>query len=241
MIPPFRLLLRPGILLLPFLAAGCALLTPTPAPLDPAPLAEIDSAIVAMVNARQMPGAVFRMERNGAVYEHAYGRQTYADDAPAIVPGTVYDVASLTKVLATTPAVMRLAELGKLDLDAPLVRYFPQCANGGKEDITLRHMLTHTSGLPASLPRAPAWRGQEAALELACKQTVTNPPGTLFRYSDINYVLLMHVAQKAAGQPLEQFVEEQFYRPLGMRDTGFLPLARFPAARIAPTEALRTE
>lgn len=224
------------------LAAGCAQLPGqgsamhADTQLAAAPLAQIDRAIDEGIAARKLPGAVFHLEREGAVYEKAYGRYTYEDGAPMVTPETVFDAASLSKVLSTAPSVLLLAEEGKLDLEAPLVRYFPECANGGKEAITLRHLLTHSSGLPAGLPAKPAWQGKEAARDLACAQTVTHAPGTLFRYSDINYTLLGLLVERVAGMPLERFAQQRIFAPLGMRDTGYLPLARMAAARIAPTQ-----
>lgn len=222
------------------LASACAQLpgqgVRTAPQFEAAHLAEIDAAIYAAVAERRMPGAVFRLERNGAVYEQAYGHLSYEPGAADVASGTLFDAASLTKVVATAPSVMLLAEEGKIDLDAPLVRYFPECANGGKEAITVRQLLTHTSGLPAGLPAKPAWNGDAAAHALACSQVATQAPGTLFRYSDINYVLLGQLVQRAAGMPLAQFARQRLYVPLRMVDTGYLPLARVRAAAIAPTQ-----
>ncbi|MGI4843870.1 MAG: serine hydrolase domain-containing protein [Janthinobacterium lividum] len=204
--------------------------------LDSARLAEIDRAILDHIAARKLPGAVFHLEREGAVYEQAYGRHTYEEDAAPVAPDTVFDAASLSKVLSTAPSVLLLAEEGKIDLEAPLVRYFPECANGAKETITVRQLLTHSSGLPAGLPAKPAWAGKEASLALACIQAPTHTPGSFFRYSDINYILLGHLVERVAGMPLERFAQQRIFAPLGMRDTGYLPLARTPAARIAPTQ-----
>ena len=224
------------------LGAGCAQLPGqgsamrAEARLDGTRLAEIDRAILDNIAARKLPGAVFHLERDGAVYEKAYGRHTYEEGASPVTPDTVFDAASLSKVLSTAPSVLLLAEEGKLDLEAPLVRYFPECANGGKEAITVRQLLTHSSGLPAGLPARPAWEGKEASLALACTQAPTHAPGSLFRYSDINYVLLGHLVERVAGMPLERFAQQRIFTPLGMADTGYLPLARTPAARIAPTQ-----
>lgn len=224
------------------LGAGCAQLPGqgsamrAEARLDGTRLAEIDRAILDNIAARKLPGAVFHLERDGAVYEKAYGRHTYEEGASPVTPDTVFDAASLSKVLSTAPSVLLLAEEGKLDLEAPLVRYFPECANGGKEAITVRQLLTHSSGLPAGLPARPAWEGREASLTLACAQTPTHAPGSLFRYSDINYVLLGHLVERVAGMPLERFAQQRIFTPLGMADTGYLPLARTSAARIAPTQ-----
>jgi CubicO group peptidase (beta-lactamase class C family) len=225
------------------LAAGCAQL-PDNAPraaaqagaqLDATRFAQIDSAINEAIGEHKLPGAVFHLEREGAVYEQAYGRLSYEPGAAPVTPDTLFDAASLTKVIATAPSVMLLAQEGKIDLDARLASYFPECANGGKETITIRHLLTHTSGLPSGLPAKPAWSGDAAAHALACSQVVTNPPGTFFRYSDINYILLGQLVRKVAGMPLNEFAQQRIYTPLKMRDTGYLPLRRFAAAAIAPT------
>ncbi|MGI4719705.1 MAG: serine hydrolase domain-containing protein [Janthinobacterium lividum] len=219
------------------LVTGCAQLPGrTDVALDRAPLAALDRAIQDDIAARKLPGAVFHLERAGAVYEKAFGAHTYDAGAPAVTPATVFDAASLSKVLATAPAVLLLAEEGRLDLEAPLARYFTECANGGKEAITVRQLLTHSSGLPAGLPARPAWQGKEAAHALACAQAVTDAPGTFFRYSDINYILLGQLVERVAGMSLERFVQHRFYGPLGMADTGYAPLARMPADRIAPTQ-----
>jgi CubicO group peptidase (beta-lactamase class C family) len=218
------------------LAAGCAHLPDASAPqLDRARFADIDRAIGAVVADRRMPGAVFHLERNGDVYEKAYGRLSYSADAAADEPGTVFDAASLTKVLATAPSVLLLAEAGKLDLEAPLSRYFPECGGNGKDGMTIRHLLTHSSGLPAGIPAKPAWEGDAAAHQLACARDVTDPPGTAFRYSDINYILLGQLVRRVSGMALDEFAQRHIFTPLKMRDTGYLPLARMAASRIAPT------
>ena len=228
---------------LALLAAGCAELPAGRVPvqaqvragLDSGSFARIDSAVNAAIGERRLPGAVFRLERGGDAWEQAYGRTSYEPGAAAVTPDTVYDAASLSKVLATAPAVLLLAEEGKLDLDAKLVDYFPACAGGGKEAITIRQLLNHTSGLAAGLPAKPDWSGDDAAHALACAQAVTHPPGTFFRYSDINYILLGQLVSKAAGQPLDVFVQQRIFAPLGMRDTGYLPLRRYARDAIAPT------
>jgi CubicO group peptidase (beta-lactamase class C family) len=207
--------------------------------LDAARLPHIDAAVAEAVGAHRLPGAVVHIEHDGAVYEKAYGRLSYEADARAVDTGTLFDAASLSKVLATAPSVLKLAEEGRIDLDARLAAYFPECANGGKESITIRHLLTHSSGLPSGLPAKPAWHGDAAAHELACSQVVTHPPGTFFRYSDINYILLGQLVRKVSGMPLDEFARTRIFEPLQMRDTGYLPLRRLgsgAAALIAPTQ-----
>ncbi len=228
---------RTAILAAALLLAGCAQLPgKTGMRLDQARLAELDRAIEDNIATRKLPGAVFHLERDGVVYEQAFGAHTYEAGAAKVTPDTVFDAASLSKVLATAPAVLLLAEEGRIDLEAPLVRYFPECAGGGRDAITVRQLLTHSSGLPAGLPAKPAWQGREAAYALACTQSVTHAPGTFFRYSDINYILLGRLVEQAAGMGIDRFVQGRFYGPLGMRDTGYLPLARMPAGAIAPTQ-----
>jgi CubicO group peptidase (beta-lactamase class C family) len=219
-------------------AAGCALTAPRPAPLDAARFAHIDRAIEGVIGERRMPGAVFHLERAGMAYQKAFGRFSYEDGAAAVTPATVFDAASLTKIVATAPSVMLLAEDGRVALDAPLVRYLPECAGQGRDAITVRHLLTHTSGLPAGLPAAPPWHGLPKALELACSRTPTDAPGAAFRYSDVNYILLGELVRRVSGTPLDRFARERIFTPLDMRDSGFVPLSSFGAARIAPTQRL---
>ena len=206
---------------------------------DPARFAEIDAAINSFIDAGKLPGATFWMERSGGgSYHRAFGKYTFDADAPAVNMSTLFDAASVTKVLATAPSVLLLVEDGRLSLDAPLVTYLPECSGGGKEAITLRHLLTHTSGLVPGLPATPAWRGEAAALSLACMQTVTHAPGSFFRYSDINFILLGLVVQRVSGVPLNEFAQQRVFAPLRMNDTGYLPLKRFPATRVAPTQKI---
>jgi len=225
-------------------AAGCTLPAHPPAAsqagrpaLDAARFPQIDAAILHAIGERRLPGAVFHLERGDAVYEQAYGHLDYEPDAAAVRTDTVFDAASLSKVLATAPAILMLAEEGRIDLDARLVHYFPECAGGGRDGITIRHLLSHSSGLPAGLPRNPDWHGDAAAHALACQQALTAPPGTLLRYSDVNYVLLGQLVQRVSGMRLDEFARRRIYAPLHMRDTGFLPLQRGVArALIAPTQ-----
>ena len=145
------------------LSTGCVSPGLGPA-LNGAAVAGIDSALATAVAARQMPGAVFHLEREGRVHQSAQGRLRFDDDAP-VAMDTVYDVASLTKVLATAPSVLLLVEEGKVALDAPLETYFPaQDPPCGWRGITVRQLLTHTSGLPSGLPGQPPWSGPDAAL-----------------------------------------------------------------------------
>lgn len=212
------------------MGAGCA----TPA-FDAARLPALDAAIALAVESGKLPGAAFHLERRGAVHEVVAGKLSYDADAPAVVADTVFDAASLTKVIATAPSILLLAEEGKIDLDAPLRTWFPDCEAGGLGGITVRQLLTHNSGLPAGIPATPPWEGEEAAYRLACSRVLSHAPGTAFRYSDVNFILLGRLVQQVSGLTLDQFAQQRLFGPLGMRDTGFRPLGRIAPARIAPT------
>ena len=198
-------------------------------------LAEIDAAIEQAIAQKKLPGGVFWIERNGVAYHKAYGKRSLLPVEEPMTEDTIFDVASLTKVLATAPAIMLLLQRGKLELDASASTYLPAFKGQGKDGITLRHLLTHTSGLPPGLSRDPPWSGYRTAIEMACAEPVLTTPGTAFHYSDINYIVLCEIVQRVSGAHLEEFARQELYQPLKMIDTGFLPPA-FKTDRIAPTE-----
>jgi len=201
----------------------------------PAKLTAIDAAIERAIAAGKAPGAVLRLESGGAVYQKSYGEKSLEPVSLPMTADTIFDGASLTKVIATTPAIMLLVERGKLRLGDKVNRWIPGFEAHGKGAVTVRHLLTHTSGLRPGLSAKPAWRGVAKAIDLAKAEPLTTQPDTKFRYSDINFILLGEIIRLASGQPLDEFAAKHIYRPLGMRDTGFLqPLAK--RSRIAPTE-----
>ncbi len=202
---------------------------------DPAKLAAIEKAIEKAIAAHKTPGGVFWLEHDGLTYHRAYGHRALQPKQETMTEDTIFDLASLTKVVATTPAIMKLLEAGRLELDAPVSRYLPEFSGTALEPVTLRQLLTHTSGLRPDLSLKPPWHGYATAIELAAREKLAHPPGTAFRYSDINFILLGEIVQRVSGHPLWQFVSKEIYGPLRMHDTGFFP----PAAeldRIAPTE-----
>lgn len=207
-------------------------------------LEAIDRTILQAVTDARMPGAVFRLERNGAVHQKAYGDRAVLPAREAMTEDTVFDAASLTKVVATATAVMLLIEDERISPDDPLSEHLPEFRGGLRDAVTLRHLLTHSSGLRAGLPPQGDWRGSPAALGLACAETPTHPPGTAYRYSDINFILLGFLVERVAAEPLDAFCARRIFRPLGMDDSGFRPFdpADPPAprtgGRIAPTERL---
>ena len=148
---------------------------------------------------------------------------------------TIFDLASLTKVVATTPSVMMLVEQGRIRLTDPVASFIPEFAKYGKDRITVRDLMTHMSGLRPDVDLGDPWVGSQEAIRLATEEVLTQPPGRRFVYSDINYFLLAEIVSRVTKQPFAEFVQQHLFKPLGMRDTMFTP----PAAllpRIAPTQ-----
>ncbi|MCI0744411.1 MAG: DUF1343 domain-containing protein [Verrucomicrobia subdivision 3 bacterium] len=212
----------------------CLLLACSALAFNRAKLADADKAIADAIADRRLPGGVLYFERGDEVYLKAYGKRALVPAEEVMTEDTIFDAASLSKVVATAPALMLLVERGKVDVDAPVNRYVTNLHPDAAE-ITVKQLLTHTSGLRPGIPGTPAWKGYEHGIELACQEKPTHPPGTIFRYSDINFILLGEIVRCASGRPLNEFVRDELYRPLGMRDTGFLPPTN-RLARIAPTE-----
>ena len=203
-------------------------------------LAEMDTAVMQAIADKKLPGGVLWLERAGTVYSKAYGQRAVAPTNEPMTADTIFDAASLTKVLATTPAMLLLIERGQVRVDAPVATYLPEFAAEGKQAVTIRHLLTHTSGLRPGLGGPGGWSGHAKAIELACAEKLRSEPGTRFVYSDINFILLGEVVRRVSGKPLHEFCAQEIYRPLQMNDTGFLPPAA-KRARIAPTTEEKTE
>lgn len=200
-------------------------------------LAAVDRVIQDAIRAGQIPGAVVLVGHNGEIiHRRAFGAKTFGPRAAqAMTLDTVFDMASLTKSMATAPSVMRLVEQGQIRLNDPISRYIPECAANGKDDITIRQLLTHYSGLAPDLDLRPQWAGYDTAIKLACAETLQDPPGTKFVYSDINFILLGEMVARVAKMPLPQYADAHFFQPLRMTHTRFLPPAEW-RGRIAPTE-----
>jgi CubicO group peptidase (beta-lactamase class C family) len=223
-----------GLILALLLAAGCQV----PAPVTPpAPaFAEVDRLLDGYRERGAFPGGVLAAGEHGALLHlHPFGRLTYEEDAPPVTAGTLYDLASLTKVVATTTMAMILVDEGKLDLEQPVQELLPGFQGAGKEAVTVRHLLTHSSGLPALAPLYQEIQGREACVERIQAMDLVYPTGSRSTYSDLGMILLGEILEKAAGQPLDRFVRERVLDPLEMRDTRFLPSPDL-RPRIAPTE-----
>ncbi len=211
---------------------------PAVAPLPPLKadkLAAIDAAVAAAIADKKIPGGVLWFESAGRTYRKTYGLHTTSPAPIRAAEDTIYDFASLTKVTATTTAIMQLVERGRLDLDAPVARTLPAFAAHGKGAVTVRHLLTHTSALRPGIPATPAWSGYEAAIARACDEKLNGTPGTAFVYSDINFIVLGELVRLVSGRTLDVYAQQEIFGPLKMADSGYLPPAA-KRSRIAPTE-----
>ena len=207
-----------------------------PAGVDAKRLAMIDEAVNTAIAEKKLPGAVVLVGRGDTVvYRKAYGNRATAPAVEPMTPDTIFDMASLTKVVATTTAVMMLVEDGKIRLTDSVAQYIPGFAKYGKDRVTVRHLMTHTSGLRPDVDLADPWVGYEAAINLAGEEVLSAPPGRQLVYSDIGYFLLADIVARVSGQPFDQFVATRLFKPLGMTDTMFKPPAAL-RSRIAPTE-----
>ena len=202
---------------------------------DPRVLDRMDSAIREAIADGLLPGGVLWIEREGVSFLGVHGDRSQVPTREPMTRDTIFDVASLTKVVATTPAVMKLVESGGIRLTDPVRKYLPEFGGHGKDAITIQQLLTHTSGLRAGIATRPAWWWSDTAIRMASAQAAQQEPGSVFRYSDIDFLLLAEVVHRVSGRPFEEFVRSEIFVPLGMRDTGFLPDVS-SLERIAPSE-----
>jgi len=196
----------------------------------------IDEAAVDAVGSGEVPGIVVAVGRGDAIlYHRAWGSRRVVPDHVAMTEDTIFDIASLTKPLGTTLAVMSLVERGHVKLDAPLGRYLREFRGRAHEPITIRRLLTHSAGLVAIPPSGTLSGGFPKAAALLAKVPLDYPPGTGFQYSDTGFILLGEVVHRVSGLTLDRYLEQHVFKPLGMRDTSFNPPA-YQRQRIAPTE-----
>jgi uncharacterized protein YbbC (DUF1343 family)/CubicO group peptidase (beta-lactamase class C family) len=196
----------------------------------------LDPILEQSVAAGDVPGAVLLVGHNGRViYRKAFGSRALEPVREPMTVDTIFDLASLTKCIATTTSIMKLVEEGRVRLNDPVAAYLPEFAQNGKKDITIRELLTHYSGLAPDLNLQTPWNGRDAAFAMAMSQTPANPPGSQFVYSDINFEVLGFVVERVSGEPLNDFAERHIFTPLGMKHTRFLPPDEW-LPRIAPTQ-----
>ena len=198
----------------------------------------VDSLVQQQVNDLAITGAVLLVGHNGhVVHQKAFGFRALNPRREPMTVDTVFDLASLTKVVATTPSVMRLVQYGQVRLEDPLSHYIPDFGMNGKESISIRQLMTHFSGLPPDLELNIPWSGQDTAFRMAHEEKLQSPPGTQFVYSDINFIELGELVQRLSGMSLDKYAEAHIFQPLGMKHTRFLPPASW-ASKIAETLAV---
>ena len=196
----------------------------------------LDGIILDAIHNREIPGAVVLVWHNGRViYRKAFGHRALEPRRELMTADTIFDLASLTKVVATTTAIMQLVEQGKIRVNDPVAKYLPEFSQNGKQDITIRELLTHFSGLPPDLDLGQSWEGRDTAYQMAYALKPMFPPGSMFLYSDVNFLVLGALIEKVSGESLEDYCEENIFHPLRMTHTRFLPPASWKS-KIAPTQ-----
>jgi len=199
-------------------------------------LGAVDAIIQQAIHERQIPGAVLVVGHNGQViYRRAYGDRALEPRRETMTLDTIFDLASLTKVIATTTAVMQLVEQGKVRLNDPVAKYLPEFSQNGKEDITVRQLLTHYSGLDPDLDLRTAWEGKETAYRMAFAERPEDAPGSKFSYSDVDFIVLGALVERVSGEGLDEYAARHIFARLKMMHTRFVPPVAW-RAKIAPTQ-----
>ena len=216
---------------------GLPIKSPTEVGMSSSRLSAIERVIERGIKAGGYPGASVVVGRKGAaVFEKGFGKLSWSESSTAVdAQRTIYDVASLTKVVGTTTAIMILFDEKKIGLDDPVVNYIPTFGGGDKDKVTIRQLLTHTSGLPAG---RDIWRIAQTPLEaraLVLSTPLEGRPGAQYIYSDLGADVLGLIVEVVAGEPLDKFLTRRVFEPLGMNETMFRP-ADSLRSRIAPTE-----
>ena len=239
--PRIRRILKPILILLLAHAvwAQVPIARPESVAVSSERLAQMDAVIADEIAKKHLPGAVVLVGRKGrVVWRKSYGSRAVEPTQEAMTPDTIFDLASLTKIVATATSVMILVERGKLRLSDPVSLYIPELKGEGRERITIEQLLTHVSGYAPDFDLSERWTGYDEAIKRLIKEPLRNPPGTRFTYSDIGFITLGEVVARVGGLPLDQFAQKNIFGPLRMTNTGFRPSAALKA-RIAPTEKRR--
>jgi uncharacterized protein YbbC (DUF1343 family)/CubicO group peptidase (beta-lactamase class C family) len=195
-----------------------------------------DRIIATALQEHKLPGAVIIVGHDGHVVFHkAYGERSLEPTRAPMTEDTIFDMASMTKVMATTTAAMQLYQQGRFRLNDPVSKYLPAFAVNGKGDITIRQVMTHYSGLPPDLDLKQQWSGKQTGYNMAFSVMPDRPPGTAFRYSDINFIVMGALVEKLSGMTLDAYVQKYVFAPMGMDHTRFLPPESW-RGNIAPTQ-----
>jgi uncharacterized protein YbbC (DUF1343 family)/CubicO group peptidase (beta-lactamase class C family) len=199
-------------------------------------LGVVDAIVQHAIDEHQIPGAVVLIGHDGkVVYRKAFGHRALEPRRELMTVDTIFDLASLTKVIATTTSVMQLVERGKVRISDTVVKYLPDFGQNGKEDITVRQLLTHYSGLAPDLDLQVPWQGKDTAYRMAFAEKPETPPGSGFVYSDINFIVLGALVEKVSGESLDHYTAQHVFAPLKMAHTRYLPPKTW-RAKIAPTQ-----
>ncbi|WP_369431599.1 glycoside hydrolase family 3 N-terminal domain-containing protein [Rhodohalobacter sulfatireducens] len=201
-------------------------------------LLQVDKIMQSAINDSVFPGGVVGVMRNGAlVWQQAYGYHDYSK-TKAVQTNGIYDMASITKIMATTTSMMKLVDEGKVSLDDPISKYIPEFNEGLKKEITIRHFLLHTSGLPAFRIYVDELRTRNELVEAVRNEPLINDPGEEYVYSDLGFILLAEIIEEVTGKRIDEYVHDEFYEPMGMTSTTFNPeeIGSVLTNRIPPTE-----
>lgn len=217
-------------------AQSLPIASPEHAGFDADKLSEIASIVQKGIEDAKMPGCVVCVGRGGNIaYLQAFGNKRLVPQVEPMTTDTVFDLASLTKPIATATSIMKLMDSGKLRLEDHVVDYFPEFSPNGKDAITIQQLLVHQSGLIPDNALADYLQGEDIAWQKICELNLVAPVGEVFKYSDVNFIVLGKIIEKISGQELQDFAAKEIFNPLGMTETGFNPASEL-CARAAPTE-----
>jgi CubicO group peptidase (beta-lactamase class C family) len=219
-----------------FLASAAFAADSAPASVDPDRLTRVDAVVQAALDRKELPGVVILIvHRDEVVFRKAYGRRAVKPDLVEMTPDTLFDLASLTKPVATASSIMILLEQGKLSLSDRVAKHWPAFGENGKNKITVEQLLLHTSGLVADNDVADYKDGKDKALERIAAMAPQSEPGAKFVYSDVGYIILGELVEHIAGVPLDEFAKKNVFDPLGMKETTYRPKDSLKE-RAAPTQ-----
>ena len=234
---PFRILALLTALLTMTISAGAK----NPRPVDMDHLKQVDEAIAAAIEKKEIPGAVLLVGRGDeTVYRKAYGNRAIEPAIEPMTEDTIFDLASLSKPVGTATSIMILADRGKIDLDAPAAKYVPAFGSNGKDKVTVAQLLLHRGGLIADNSMKDYTDDPEESMKKILDLKLKYEPGTDYIYSDMCFAVLGEIVRAVSGKPLNEFAAEELFKPLSMKDTTYLPPASW-RPRIAPTSRVKDE